>query len=126
MRTPIAHALAWPRRISSPSRKLDLPAVAQLTFQAPDHERFRCLKLALDCLSRGGLAPTILNAANEIAVGAFLDRRSVFWIFRGWWKRRWTKATAANGDADTLDGVLAADAPGAGTCRKGLPARVMS
>src|SRR6201986_3231588 len=73
MRTPIAHALAWPRRISSPSRRLDLAAVGTLTFRKPDHERFRCLGLAMDAMRQGGSAPTILNAANEIAVQAFLD-----------------------------------------------------
>jgi 1-deoxy-D-xylulose-5-phosphate reductoisomerase len=78
MRTPIAHALAWPRRIKSPSRKLDLAAVGQLQFAAPSHERFPSLKLALDCLRTGGLAPTILNAANEIAVDAFLGGRIGF------------------------------------------------
>src|SRR6201986_1922097 len=78
MRTPIAHALAWPRRITSPSRRLDLASVGQLTFHAPDHDRFRCLGLAFDCLRMGGLAPTILNAANEIAVDAFLTSRIGF------------------------------------------------
>src|SRR6202012_4690726 len=72
MRTPIAYALAWPKRISSPSRRLDHAAVGQLTFQEPDHQRFRCLGLALESMRLGGLAPTILNAANEIAVAAFL------------------------------------------------------
>jgi 1-deoxy-D-xylulose-5-phosphate reductoisomerase len=78
MRTPIAFALAWPRRINSPSRKLDLAALGQLQFQAPSHDRFPCLNIALDCLQSGGLAPTILNAANEIAVEAFLHKRIGF------------------------------------------------
>jgi 1-deoxy-D-xylulose-5-phosphate reductoisomerase len=78
MRTPIAYAIAWPRRINSPSRKLDLAALGRLEFQAPAHDRFPCLNLALDCLRTGGLAPTILNAANEIAVGAFLGGRIGF------------------------------------------------
>lgn len=78
MRTPISFALAWPRRINSPSRKLDLAAVGQLQFQAPSPERFPCLNIALDCLRSGGLAPTILNAANEVAVGAFLGKRIGF------------------------------------------------
>ena len=75
MRTPIAYALAWPRRINSPSRKLDLAALGQLAFHEPSHDRFPCLNLALDCLRMGGLAPTILNAANEIAVDSFLRKR---------------------------------------------------
>jgi len=78
MRTPISFALAWPRRINSPSRKLDLAALGQLQFQAPSPERFPCLNIALDCLRSGGLAPTILNAANEVAVGAFLGKRIGF------------------------------------------------
>jgi 1-deoxy-D-xylulose-5-phosphate reductoisomerase len=74
MRTPIAQALAWPRRISSPSRRLDLASVGELTFERPDQEIFPSLKLAQDCLRAGGLAPTILNAANEIAVESFLTK----------------------------------------------------
>jgi len=110
MRTPIAHALAWPRRISSPSRKLDLAAVGQLTFQAPDHARFRCLTLALDCLRRGGLAPTILNAANEIAVDAFLNRRIGFLDIPRVVETTLDASPGANVAAESLDGVLAADA----------------
>jgi 1-deoxy-D-xylulose-5-phosphate reductoisomerase len=72
MRTPIAHALAWPRRIVSPSRRLDLASLGQLTFEQPDRDCFPCLGLAQDCLRAGGLSFTILNAANEIAVEAFL------------------------------------------------------
>ena len=78
MRTPIAHALGWPTRISSPSLRLDLASVQHLTFEAPDLERFPCLRLAQDCLHAGGLTPTILNAANEIAVAAFLGREIGF------------------------------------------------
>jgi 1-deoxy-D-xylulose-5-phosphate reductoisomerase len=78
MRTPIAHALAWPRRIASPSRRLDLAKLGQLVFQAPAHDRFPALNLAIESMRSGGLAPTILNAANEIAVQAFLDRRIGF------------------------------------------------
>jgi 1-deoxy-D-xylulose-5-phosphate reductoisomerase len=110
MRTPIAHALAWPRRISSPSRKLDLPSVAQLTFRAPDHERFRCLTLALNCLNGGGLAPTILNAANEIAVAAFLGRQIGFLDIPRVVEATLDESPGANAEAESLDGVLAADA----------------
>jgi len=78
MRTPIAHALGHPRRIASPSRRLDLATMGPLTFSAPDSVRFPALRLATDCLRSGGLAPTILNAANEIAVEAFLDRQIGF------------------------------------------------
>jgi 1-deoxy-D-xylulose-5-phosphate reductoisomerase len=78
MRTPIAHALSWPVRIASPSHRLDLARARQLTFEAPDVERFPCLALAQACLATGGLKPTILNAANEIAVAAFLERKIGF------------------------------------------------
>jgi len=78
MRTPIAYALAWPRRIASPSNRLDLALVKQLSFEEPDPVRFPCLTLAETCLRVGGTAPTILNAANEVAVRAFLDRQIGF------------------------------------------------
>ena len=78
MRTPIAHALAWPRRIASPSKRLDYAEFGQMSFENPDFVRFRCLDLARTCLQMGGAAPTILNAANEVAVDAFLKRRIGF------------------------------------------------
>ncbi len=78
MRTPIAHALAWPERIAAGVAPLDLPAIAQLSFEWPDFERFPCLALAFRALRAGGNAPTVLNAANEVAVAAFLDRRLPF------------------------------------------------
>ncbi|HLA31896.1 MAG TPA: 1-deoxy-D-xylulose-5-phosphate reductoisomerase [Pseudomonas sp.] len=78
MRTPIAHALAWPQRIASGVAPLDLFAVARLDFQAPDEQRFPCLRLARQAAEVGGTAPALLNAANEIAVQAFLDRRIGF------------------------------------------------
>ncbi|WP_194721375.1 1-deoxy-D-xylulose-5-phosphate reductoisomerase [Noviherbaspirillum malthae] len=73
MRTPIAHALAYPERVASGVEPLDLVLIGQLAFQRPDFERFPCLKLAYDALTAGGTAPAILNAANEVAVQAFLD-----------------------------------------------------
>lgn len=78
MRTPIASCLAWPERISAPSPKLDLAALRQLTFEAPDLERFPALRLARNCLEAGSEASTVLNAANEMAVAAFLERRIGF------------------------------------------------
>lgn len=78
MRTPIAYALSWPKRIVSPSRRLDLAELGQLAFHAPAHDRFPALGLAIESLRSGGFAPTVLNAANEIAVQAFLDRRIGF------------------------------------------------
>ena len=78
MRTPIAHALAWPRRIDSGVAPLDLFAIARLDFEAPDERRFPCLKLARQAAEAGGTAPALLNAANEVAVEAFLDGRIRF------------------------------------------------
>lgn len=75
MRTPIANALAWPERIDSGVAPLDLFAIARLDFQAPDEERFPCLRLARQAAEAGNSAPAMLNAANEVAVAAFLDGR---------------------------------------------------
>ena len=78
MRTPIANALAYPDRIDSGVAQLDLTQMAALQFFAPDFERFPCLALAFDALRAGGTAPALLNAANEVAVQAFLERRIGF------------------------------------------------
>jgi len=78
MRTPIAHALAWPERIESGVEKLDLFSIAKLEFEQPDYERFPCLRLAEESIRKGGTAPTILNAANEVAVASFLDNELKF------------------------------------------------
>ncbi|MEE4668977.1 1-deoxy-D-xylulose-5-phosphate reductoisomerase [Pseudomonas alliivorans] len=75
MRTPIANALAWPARVESGVAPLDLFRIGQLDFQAPDEERFPCLRLARQAAEAGGSAPAMLNAANEVAVAAFLDGR---------------------------------------------------
>lgn len=72
MRIPIAHALAWPRRMATPSRRLGLADIGRLDFEPPDPERFPALRVAREALRRGGGAPTVLNAANEVAVEAFL------------------------------------------------------
>ena len=78
MRTPIAHALAYPERIDSGVAALDLFSVGALSFERPDAERFPCLGLAYRALKLGGSGPAILNAANEVAVAAFLDRKISF------------------------------------------------
>jgi 1-deoxy-D-xylulose-5-phosphate reductoisomerase len=78
MRTPIAQALAWPERFASGVQSLDLLAIGQLGFEPPDHVRFPSLMLARAAARAGGTAPTVLNAANEVAVQAFLDRRLNF------------------------------------------------
>jgi 1-deoxy-D-xylulose-5-phosphate reductoisomerase len=78
MRTPIAYGLAYPARIDSGVAALDLFKVARLDFQVPDFKRFSCLALAYRALQAGGTAPTLMNAANEVAVAAFLERRIAF------------------------------------------------
>ena len=78
MRTPIACAYAWPDRLPWPAEKLDLARVGQLTFEAPDPARFPALSIAKQALAAGGVAPTVMNAADEIAVAAFLERKIGF------------------------------------------------
>ncbi len=78
MRTPIAHALAWPERIDSGVASLDIFAAARLDFEAPDTKRFPCLRLAYQAIQAGGCMPAVLNGANEVAVSAFLDGRLSF------------------------------------------------
>lgn len=78
MRTPIAHTLAWPDRMETPVAPLDLATIGRLDFARPDPERFPALRLAREALEAGGARPAVLNAANEVAVAAFLDRRIAF------------------------------------------------
>jgi 1-deoxy-D-xylulose-5-phosphate reductoisomerase len=78
MRVPIAHALGWPQRIGSGVESLDIVKVGRLDFEAPDLQQFPCLGLARQAAEAGGTAPTILNAANEVAVEAFLQGRLGF------------------------------------------------
>jgi 1-deoxy-D-xylulose-5-phosphate reductoisomerase len=108
MRTPIAHALAWPERIASGVNFLDLIRTARLDFRAPDPEKFRCLALAQAAARAGGLAPAILNAANEIAVQAFLDRQLNFLEIATVIEA--VVARSGGGVVGSLDDVLAADA----------------
>jgi 1-deoxy-D-xylulose-5-phosphate reductoisomerase len=112
MRTPIAYALSWPRRIVSPSRRLDLAELGQLVFHAPAHDRFPALGLAIDSLRSGGLAPTVLNAANEIAVKAFLDHRIGFLDIPRVVGETLNAdvARTSNGEACDLEAVLGTDA----------------
>ena len=78
MRTPIASALAWPERMEAPVERLRLDQIARLEFEAPDPVRFPAIRLARDAIRAGGIAPAVLNAANEIAVEAFLAGRIGF------------------------------------------------
>lgn len=110
MRTPIAHALGWPRRIPSPSRRLDLAALGSLVFQPPAHDRFPALNLAIGSMRSGGMAPTVLNAANEIAVQAFLDRRIGFLDIPRVVAAALDRDCGNSGMAADLQSVLGADA----------------
>jgi len=107
MRTPIAHALAWPERIDSGVSPLDLFSVARLDFQAPDEQRFPCLRLARQAAEAGGSAPAMLNAANEVAVAAFLGRRIRFTEIAVIIDEVLNREAAA--PVESLDAVLAAD-----------------
>jgi 1-deoxy-D-xylulose-5-phosphate reductoisomerase len=108
MRIPIAHTLAWPRRMATNSRRLDLAAVGRLEFAAPDLVQFPALRLAREVLQTGAGMPTILNAANEIAVEAFLSRRIGFLDISRIVERVLSQLGKHN--ADTLDEVIALDA----------------
>ncbi|SDH54700.1 1-deoxy-D-xylulose-5-phosphate reductoisomerase [Propionivibrio dicarboxylicus] len=108
MRTPIAHALAYPERITSGVASLDLFKIASLTFERPDFERFPCLGLAYEALRTGGTAPAILNAANEIAVAAFLAEELRFTEIPKIIDA--TMRGVSVSAAETLEDVLAADA----------------
>ncbi|CAH2782644.1 MAG: 1-deoxy-D-xylulose 5-phosphate reductoisomerase (EC [uncultured Caballeronia sp.] len=108
MRTPITYALAFPERVDSGVAQLDLAQIASLTFEKPDLNRFPCLALALKALEAGGTASAALNAANEVAVEAFLARRIGFMAIRKVVER--VLNALPNGSASTLDEVLAADA----------------
>jgi 1-deoxy-D-xylulose-5-phosphate reductoisomerase len=107
MRVPIAHALAYPERIASGVQPLDLSLVKNLSFEAPDERRFPCLPLAYAALRAGGTAPAMLNAANEVAVQAFLDGRLAFTGIGGVIER--TLAKCEIHSAENLAAVLAAD-----------------
>jgi 1-deoxy-D-xylulose-5-phosphate reductoisomerase len=107
MRVPIAHALAWPQRHGSGARTLDLFDVARLDFEPPDRARFPCLDLAYQALAAGGTAGAVLNAANEVAVEAFLGGRLGFNGIAAVVDA--TLGALPTAPADSLDAILAAD-----------------
>jgi 1-deoxy-D-xylulose-5-phosphate reductoisomerase len=107
MRTPIAQALAWPERVSAGVTPLDLAEIGALNFAAPDPLRFPCLDLAYGALRAGGSAPATLNAANEIAVAAFLDGRAGFLDIAGVCAETLSRLPSRR--VDSLDDALAAD-----------------
>jgi 1-deoxy-D-xylulose-5-phosphate reductoisomerase len=107
MRTPIAHALAYPERIDAGVETLDLARIGQLDFRQPDMQRFPCLQLAFDVLHAGGSAPAVLNAANEIAVEAFLDGQIGFTRIAALIAETLSRVPSAA--VDTLDSLLMQD-----------------
>ncbi|RDH85262.1 MAG: 1-deoxy-D-xylulose-5-phosphate reductoisomerase [endosymbiont of Galathealinum brachiosum] len=107
MRTPIAHAMAWPERIPSGVEPLDIFDVAKLEFEKPDFKRFPCLAMAYEALNEGGTSTTILNAANEIAVDAFLNKKLSFTNISRVIEKTLENITKI--DADNLQIILQAD-----------------
>nr|WP_245280117.1 1-deoxy-D-xylulose-5-phosphate reductoisomerase [Hyphomicrobium sp. 99] len=111
MRTPIAVALAWPDRMVAPTEKLDLARLATLSFEPPDETRFPALRVARAAMRRGDTAPAVLNAANEIAVKAFLERRIKFLDIAALVEETLDAAERKGAicPAETLDDILAVD-----------------
>ncbi len=107
MRTPIAYGLAWPERIDAGVEALDLFQIGRLDFEAPDETRFPCLRLAREAMQQGGAAPALLNAANEVAVAAFLGGRLRFGAIAEVVAGVMQKAHAHR--ADSVEAILAAD-----------------
>ena len=109
MRTPIAHALAWPQRIASGVEPLNIFDVAKLDFEQPDLDRFPCLRLCYEAIKRGGSATIVLNAANELAVAAFLDEKIGFNDIARVIEQTLQKAEIID-DVSSLENILDADA----------------
>jgi 1-deoxy-D-xylulose-5-phosphate reductoisomerase len=111
MRIPIAHCLAWPQRIDGPAPRLDLAALRELTFEAPDLVRFPALALARQAMETGGAAPTVLNAADEVAVGEFIAGRIPFPAIASLVEATLNAAAARGllGEPAGLDAALAVD-----------------
>ena len=114
MRSPISCAFSWPERLSWPAKPLDLAAYGQLTFEAPDLERFPSIAIAREALRLGGGAPAAMNAANEVAVAAFLDRKIGFLdiasAVAGTLERMNGLGNLADSDGDALDSAMMTDA----------------
>jgi 1-deoxy-D-xylulose-5-phosphate reductoisomerase len=124
MRVPIGHALAWPGRIDTPAPRLNLAALGRLEFAEPDIVRFPALRLAREALQQGGGASTILSAANEVAVGAFLVRRIGFLDIAAVVEQVMNELGAV--PADTLEAVLAADASARAAAERHCAKRALS
>lgn len=126
MRTPIAYCLAWPERIATPTARLDLAALGRLTFEEPDHDRFPALAVARQALEAGGAAPTVLNAANEVAVAAYLNNRIKFPhiativvdVLNGW-------DEAGSREPSSLDEAMSLDSRARARAEAAIPARLV-
>ena len=121
MRTPIAHCLAWPERIDGPAKKLDLAAIGQLSFEAPDPVRFPSLRLVQEALRAGGAMPTVFNAANEVAVDAFLNGKIGFGGIARLVEATMEKAIRHNALPRTADDALSIDHSSRNMARGLLP-----
>jgi 1-deoxy-D-xylulose-5-phosphate reductoisomerase len=111
MRTPIAYSLAWPERMDAPTKRLDLSALGTLSFEAPDEKQFPALRLAREVLAAGGSAGTVLNAANEVAVEAFLGGRIGFLAIADLVDATLEASAGLTGHRrDSIEDVLAIDA----------------
>jgi 1-deoxy-D-xylulose-5-phosphate reductoisomerase len=107
MKTPIAYALGYPDRVDSGSKKLDFMNLTSLTFEKPDYERFPCLQLAFNALAVGGVAPAVLNAANEVAVSAFLEHKIKFYDINAVISQ--TMANFAHQDYNSVEEIIDID-----------------
>jgi 1-deoxy-D-xylulose-5-phosphate reductoisomerase len=120
MRTPIACSLAWPERMHAPTKRLDLAALGALSFEAPDEARFPALRIAREVLSASASAGTVLNAANEVAVEAYLDKRIGFLAIAGLVEAALEECVSlAGGPRHSVEDVFAIDAE-ARACARGL------
>jgi 1-deoxy-D-xylulose-5-phosphate reductoisomerase len=126
MRVPISHALGWPSRIDSPAERLDFTTLAPLTFERPDSGRFPSLRLAREALALGGFAPTVLNAANEVAVAAFLARRIGFLDIARVVEDVLAESSLSSERVDSVQQVQAADREARGRAEKAVQGRSLS
>jgi 1-deoxy-D-xylulose-5-phosphate reductoisomerase len=122
MRTPIAYSLAWPERMHAPTKRLDLAELGTLSFEAPDVRRFPALRLAREALAEGGSTGTVLNAANEVAVEAFLAKRIGFLAIASVVEETLAASSALAAPRRSVEDVLAIDAE-ARRCARSLLGR---
>jgi 1-deoxy-D-xylulose-5-phosphate reductoisomerase len=120
MRTPIAYALGYPHRIEAPTRRLDLAELGQMTFEAPDLDRFPCLRLAQEAMAEGKGATTVLNAANEVAVAAFLAGKLAFETIANVVETTLRVCSGQKGEPLSLAAVLALDSQARECARRAL------